>query len=115
MTRVGERYDPWHHAEPNYAGGHMVYSHHPDIKYGPGYYEHLRNDPPALTQKGSQFTDYVNDKDLGLDLRIGEHYDDWHRKEVNFKGGHLVYKIDPEMSGFAPDPANPTALSQSEL
>jgi len=53
MTRVGEKHEPWNHVEPEYRGGHMVYSHHPDMKYGPGYYEHLYNDPPALSQKSS--------------------------------------------------------------
>jgi len=53
----------------------------------------------------------VVDKDNGRELRVGEQMEDWHRKDTNFKGGHLVYKIDPEMSGFFPDPNAPTTLS----
>ena len=39
--------------------------------------------------------------------------DDWHRKETNFKGGHLVYRIDPGMSGVFPDPVTDPALHPS--
>ena len=58
-----------------------------------------------ITDKG-----YNNDE---REKRIGEKMDPWHRDEVNFKGGHLVYRIDPDMSGTFPDPVTDPLLNPS--
>ena len=82
---------------------------HPDSGTALQVQKNERFDDMVIGGKG-----YNNDE---REKRVGEKMDPWHQTEVNFKGGHLVYRIDPDMSGVFPDPVtdpnrNPSLAEQ---
>ena len=58
--------------------------------------------------EGEPFTDIVHDKKDGEVTRVGEKYEPWQTTSPEYRGGHMVYRIDPKYTGnTAAPPAAP--------
>lgn len=85
--RIGKELTDKFAEEDPFKGAHGVFKIDP---------EWLKED--FLAQKRSKFTDTVYPSNTGTGMvRVGEQRDDWHDDRPNFKGGHLVYHMHPDM------------------
>ena len=72
--------------EDEFKGGHLVYHDDPTK-----YYAQVHS-----INEGA-FSDTVDDKDEGPMTRVGEKYEPWNHVEPEYRGGHMVWKLHPDM------------------